>query len=211
MSDSPLAAHASTPQELRARLDAERAGTPFLVLRDAAGRQLIVALGDGRASVGRARENDLTLGWDDEVSRLHAELERIAGEWTVSDDGLSRNGTFIAGLRIAGRHRLRDGDVLQIGRTLLVFRNPGEAAGTVTRAGAGAPPALTPSQRAVLLALARPLREDPHAGPATNQEIADALVLSVKTVERHLANIYAKLGLHGRVEAATFALRHGIA
>jgi DNA-binding CsgD family transcriptional regulator len=36
-------------------------------------------------------------------------------------------------------------------------------------------------------------------------------VLSVKTVERHLANIYAKIGAGGRVEAAAYALRHGLA
>jgi DNA-binding CsgD family transcriptional regulator len=43
---------------------------------------------------------------------------------------------------------------------------------------------------------------------ASNQAIADQLVLSIKTVERHIANIYAKIGAHGRVEAAAFAQRH---
>jgi non-specific serine/threonine protein kinase len=44
----------------------------------------------------------------------------------------------------------------------------------------------------------------------SNPEIADRLVLSVKTVERHIANIYAKIGAHSRAEAAVFALRHGL-
>jgi non-specific serine/threonine protein kinase len=48
------------------------------------------------------------------------------------------------------------------------------------------------------------------AGSKTNKEIAHELVLSVSTVQRHIANIYAKIGAHNRVEATAYALRHGI-
>jgi|SRR5579859_614747 len=44
----------------------------------------------------------------------------------------------------------------------------------------------------------------------SNAEIATALVVSVHTVERHVANIYAKLGLSGRAEAIALAVRHGL-
>lgn len=49
------------------------------------------------------------------------------------------------------------------------------------------------------------------AGGSTNREVAAALVLSEKTVARHLSNIFAKLGVSTRTEAAAFAFEHGLA
>lgn len=45
---------------------------------------------------------------------------------------------------------------------------------------------------------------------ASNQEIADALVISPKTVERHRENIMRKLNLHSRSELVRYAIRKGI-
>jgi DNA-binding NarL/FixJ family response regulator len=45
----------------------------------------------------------------------------------------------------------------------------------------------------------------------SNQQIASGLVLSLRTVERHIANIYTKLGARNRVDATAYALRHEIA
>jgi NarL family two-component system response regulator LiaR len=45
----------------------------------------------------------------------------------------------------------------------------------------------------------------------TNQEIADELVLSERTVRTHITNILAKLQLTNRTQAALYALREGIA
>jgi DNA-binding CsgD family transcriptional regulator len=42
----------------------------------------------------------------------------------------------------------------------------------------------------------------------SNREIANDLVLSTRTVDRHVANIYTKLDLRTRVQAAAYALRH---
>lgn len=51
------------------------------------------------------------------------------------------------------------------------------------------------------------------AAGKTNREIAAELVLSIRTAERHIANIYEKLGAHGktaRAIATAFAFSHGL-
>jgi two-component system response regulator NreC len=44
----------------------------------------------------------------------------------------------------------------------------------------------------------------------TNQEIGTRLTISVKTVERHRANIMGKLNLHSRTELVKYAIRKGL-
>jgi DNA-binding CsgD family transcriptional regulator len=48
------------------------------------------------------------------------------------------------------------------------------------------------------------------AGGYTSREIAAALVLSPHTVERHVANVYAKIGARRRADAVAHALQHGL-
>jgi len=44
----------------------------------------------------------------------------------------------------------------------------------------------------------------------SNRRIAQALFLSPRTVQRHVANVYPKIGAHCRAEATAYALRHGL-
>ena len=44
----------------------------------------------------------------------------------------------------------------------------------------------------------------------SNRDIAEELVLSVRTVERHITNLYAKIGARGRADATTYVLSHNL-
>jgi DNA-binding NarL/FixJ family response regulator len=48
------------------------------------------------------------------------------------------------------------------------------------------------------------------AAGGSNKAIAAELVLSEKTIERHLSNIFAKLGVSSRAAATAFAYEHGL-
>ncbi len=60
---------------------------------------------------------------------------------------------------------------------------------------------LTPREREVVKLIAESY---------STREIADALVISEKTVDRHRANILEKLGMHDRVELTRYAIRRGL-
>ena len=54
---------------------------------------------------------------------------------------------------------------------------------------------LPPTARQVLVALSRPYKHDEFATPATNQEIADELHLSVDAVKSHLRSLFGRFGI----------------
>jgi hypothetical protein len=113
-------------------------------------------------TIGRRAEADVALAHDREVSRVHAELEYRTGEWTITDDGLSQNGTYVNEVRLDGRRRLADGDLIRIGRTRITYSVPdgdGEEV-TLLPGDLAAAPAFSDQQQDVLRALCRPLFGD---------------------------------------------------
>jgi pSer/pThr/pTyr-binding forkhead associated (FHA) protein len=221
MAPEPHQPSLQSPAELKAVIEAERAGVPFIVYRDGTDEQQILVLRPAvdRLTVGRTPGCDVRIEADAEVSRLHAEFERIGDGWAVSDDGLSRNGTYVNGERIAGRRLLRDGDVIRFGHTAVTFRQPLVVGITETRVGTEFVDraSLSEAQRRVLLALCRPFKESSgYATPATNQQIADELFLSVDAVKTHLRALFAKFDIEAlpqnqkRLRLVELALRSGV-
>ena len=189
---------AQSPAELKEVIAAERTGHPFVVWRtdDGVQRLLLLDQQGWRVTIGRDPAADIPLAWDAEVSRTHALLEQVGRGWTVIDDGLSRNGSFVNGARVIGRRRLRDKDRLVVGATAVTYR---ETSGAITQTAStiDTPAAipLSPMQRKVLIALCRPVQESDSAIPATNRQIAEEVYLTVDAVKGHLRVLFERYGL----------------
>jgi pSer/pThr/pTyr-binding forkhead associated (FHA) protein len=92
---------------------------------------------DGAATIGRDESADIQLP-DKTISRRHASV-RIEGETAVVEDLGSRNGTYVNGDRLEDPRRLREGDSLQMGATVIEVR-------TVRGETAPFPPPATPTE-----------------------------------------------------------------
>jgi DNA-binding CsgD family transcriptional regulator len=186
-----------TPSDLKAIIEAERTGRAFVHWRGGSGQELLLLGDDDELSVGRRPECDIALVSDLEVSRVHASLDMIGGQWTVVDEGMSRNGTFVNGGRVHGRQVLRDRDRMCFGQTQVVFRasDPDQGVSTAQARSAAAAVSLSPTQRKVLIALCRPVFDSTAATPATNRQIAEEIYLSVDAVKAHLRVLFDRFGV----------------
>jgi hypothetical protein len=216
-SGSPKAASAS---ELKAVIEAERRGMPFLIYRDDRGIHHLHPLVEReRLTIGRHSSADISLEWDEQVSRMHAELVPVGDEWTLVDEGLSRNGSFVNGHPAIARRRLQDRDALRFGSTVLLFRSPAQdgADSTIPSEAMFGRVSVSAAQRRVLVALCRPYKDSSaFVTPATNERIAQELVVSVDAVKKHLRTLFDKFAVAGlpqnekRVRLAERALAGGV-
>ena len=157
--------------------------------------------------VGRDPECEVVLAGDTTVSRVHATLTRTADR--VADRGQRQPQRNLRQRTQAGR-RARPGicgDVL-VGSFVLVRHDSGDEATETVAADAGGrvraqvETGLSTRELEVLRLLC--------AGDS-DQQIADALYISVKTVQSHLDRIRTKTGARRRAELLRFAMDHGIA
>jgi DNA-binding NarL/FixJ family response regulator len=122
--------------------------------------------------------------------RLAREADRLV--FSLADNGVAA--TVPPALR-AARQRLE-----QLGATVTTTANPRGNLELTVSFGLEEPVELTPREMEVIQLLAEGL---------SNREIAQLLTVSPRTVNFHLDNIYSKLGVTSRTEAAIYALRHG--
>ncbi len=173
----------------------------------------VVPLDGSDALVGRDPAGAVVLGYDPEVSRRHALVERLPVGWSVRDLG-SRNGTRVNGQRIPASRALHDRDEIGVGGCRIVFRGRRTGAALTPTAAAEPAPALTRRERDVLRALFLPARSGQvFTEPASTREIAAALVVTEAAVKQHLARLYGKFGVgegdRRRMRLANEALRRG--
>jgi DNA-binding CsgD family transcriptional regulator len=86
------------------------------------------------------------------------------------------------------------------------FLRAGSAMGCTTRGSSHAPTKLPAASNGLTPREVQVLRQ--VAAGSTNKEIACELGVAVSTIERHLVNLYTKIGARGRADAIAYALRH---
>jgi predicted ATPase/DNA-binding CsgD family transcriptional regulator/DNA-binding XRE family transcriptional regulator len=113
---------------------------------------------------------------------------------TLGDEGLRA--------AISGGRLLSEAEVTELSiASAPAWSGPGPAESADTRSAPAPVATLSARERQILRLLA--------AGQS-NKEISRQLRLSVRTVERHISNIYAKLGARGKADAIAYALRAGV-
>ena len=201
--------HAMVRRGLRMVLDAE----PDL--------QVVAETGDGADAVARALQDDVDLAILDitmpRMTGLQAtrELHHRRPELRILILSMHENERYLYEALKAGASgyvvkKLADRDLVEACRATMrgePFLYPAEITAVIrdhlsnALAGEQLRDPLTPRETEVIKLIAESY---------TNRQIAEALVISEKTVERHRANILEKLGMHDRVQLTRYAIRRGL-
>ncbi len=129
-----------------------------------------------------------------ETARARLELARTLQRLGRRDAAAQEAGAAATAFERMGAAREADR-----ASAFLQFLDPASARALASRNEAG----LTPRELEVLQLIAE---------GKSNQQIADDLVLSIRTVERHISSIYEKIGAEGRAAravATAYAIKHG--
>jgi DNA-binding NarL/FixJ family response regulator len=133
------------------------------------------------------------------VLTMHDDATFVRAALTAGGCGYVVKTSASAGLLTAIRAVFQGGTYMDAGLAGSLVHS---AAGTPAAAdGGGVPSALTAREKEVLARLAEGY---------TNQQVAEQLYLSTKTVEAHRARIYQKLGLKTRADLVRYAMEAGL-
>lgn len=155
-------------------------------------------------TIGRDASNDVVVASDSTVSRSHARMEKNGAVWKIFDLD-SSNGTFVNGIRVRRAAVVRPGDRVSVGKTTLTLSyaaGPGETSLATLRPDThGGEIQLSPRETEVLRLVAE---------GRTDQEVAETLSLSVRTVHSHLDRVRDKLQIRRRSELTRYAIGLGL-
>ncbi len=146
----------------------------FLVWITSEGEQVLEL--EGEVSIGRSSRNTVPLG-DARVSKFHARIDRREGNWVFEDLG-SSNGSSING-RAETFAALEEGDVIEVGRTVMKFRTSLDEEGGIV--GGGGRPEGVDRLRACTIA-AEWFPDDPEMSPVSVVKSDDAGVSDARDV-----------------------------
>jgi DNA-binding NarL/FixJ family response regulator len=192
-----------------------------LVLESEPDLEVVAEVGDGAEAVERALEEDVDLAILDvtmpRMTGLHAasELHRRRPELRVLILSMHDNEQYLFEALKAGASgyvlkSVADRDLVEACRATMrgePFLYPGAINALIkdflerARAGEDVSDPLSPRETEIVKLIAE---------GNTGRQIAGALVISEKTVERHRSNILDKLGMRDRVELTRYAIRRGL-
>jgi DNA-binding NarL/FixJ family response regulator len=192
-----------------------------LVLESEPDLEVVAEVGDGAEAVERALDDDVDLAILDvtmpRMTGLHAasELHRRRPELRVLILSMHDNEQYLFEALKAGASgyvlkSVADRDLVEACRATMrgePFLYPGAINALIkdflerARAGQDVSDPLSPRETEIVKLIA-----EGHTG----RQIAEALVISEKTVERHRSNILEKLGMRDRVELTRYAIRRGL-